>query len=68
MADGGGRTPELPTGVAAAAEARAAWGAHGVRIRAAGAVCEDIWTYERVPGPDVRRRTRVTRSPQVTGG
>lgn len=44
------RTSGLLTGVAEAAEARAAQGGDGVRISAAGAVCEDIWTYERVPG------------------
>ncbi|GGP38522.1 nucleotidyl transferase AbiEii/AbiGii toxin family protein [Streptomyces sindenensis] len=59
------RTPELLAGVAAAAEARAARGAHGVRIRAAGAVCEDIWTYERVPG---RRMMLPWEAPGTPGG
>jgi hypothetical protein len=59
------RTSELLAGVAAAAEAWAAKDADGVRIRAGGAVCEDIWTYERVPG---RRMMLPWEAPGTPGG
>ncbi|MEU3056833.1 nucleotidyl transferase AbiEii/AbiGii toxin family protein [Streptomyces griseus] len=59
------RTSELLAGVAAAAGARAAENADGVRIHAAGAVCEDIWTYERVPG---RRMMLPWEAPGTPGG
>ncbi|ARF62719.1 MULTISPECIES: nucleotidyl transferase AbiEii/AbiGii toxin family protein [Streptomyces] len=59
------RTSGLLTGVAEAAEARAAQGGDGVRISAAGAVCEDIWTYERVPG---RRMMLPWEAPGTPGG
>ncbi|WP_326590934.1 nucleotidyl transferase AbiEii/AbiGii toxin family protein [Streptomyces sp. NBC_01294] len=39
----GRRTAEMLDGIAAAAAGRAG-------IKASGAVCEDIWTYDRVPG------------------
>jgi hypothetical protein len=42
------RTRELLSGVARAAEAASAAGP--VRFTATEAVCEEIWTYERVPG------------------
>ncbi|MEV0415393.1 nucleotidyl transferase AbiEii/AbiGii toxin family protein [Streptomyces sp. NPDC050448] len=38
-----GRTARMLDGIAAAADGRAG-------ISASGAVCEDIWTYDRVPG------------------
>ncbi|MER5891818.1 nucleotidyl transferase AbiEii/AbiGii toxin family protein [Streptomyces sp. NPDC001876] len=60
-----GRTSALLAGVAAAAESQAAAGAGGVRIDAAGAVCEDIWTYERVPG---RRMMLPWHAPGTSGG
>ncbi|MEU3008200.1 nucleotidyl transferase AbiEii/AbiGii toxin family protein [Streptomyces sp. NPDC007020] len=59
------RTSDLLAGVAAAAEAQAAQSEGGVRIRAAGAVCEDIWTYERVPG---RRMMLPWEAPGTPGG
>ncbi|QWQ42308.1 nucleotidyl transferase AbiEii/AbiGii toxin family protein [Streptomyces sp. YPW6] len=59
------RTSDLLAGVAAAAEAQAAQGEGGVLIRAAGAVCEDIWTYERVPG---RRMMLPWEAPGTPGG
>ncbi|MFD4690153.1 nucleotidyl transferase AbiEii/AbiGii toxin family protein [Streptomyces sp. NPDC058463] len=59
------RTSALLAGVAAAAEARAAASAGRVRIDAAGAVCEDIWTYERVPG---RRMMLPWHAPGTLGG
>ncbi|CAH9416000.1 hypothetical protein SGL43_03022 [Streptomyces globisporus] len=59
------RTSDLLAGVAAAAEEQAARGAHGVLLRAAGAVCEDIWTYERVPG---RRMMLPWEAPGTPGG
>jgi hypothetical protein len=59
------RTSELLAGVAAAAGERAAAGSHGVRIDASGAVCEDIWTYERVPG---RRMMLPWEAPGTPGG
>ncbi|MFZ3470043.1 nucleotidyl transferase AbiEii/AbiGii toxin family protein [Streptomyces sp. 4.24] len=39
-----GRTARMLDGIAAAAAGR------GAGISAAGALCEDIWTYDRVPG------------------
>ncbi|MFI7324677.1 nucleotidyl transferase AbiEii/AbiGii toxin family protein [Streptomyces rubiginosohelvolus] len=59
------RTSDLLAGVAAAAEAQTARGAHGVLLHAAGAVCEDIWTYERVPG---RRMMLPWEAPGTPGG
>jgi hypothetical protein len=59
------RTSTLLAGVAAAAEAAAAGQADGVRIDASGAVCEDIWTYERVPG---RRMMLPWSAPGTPGG
>ncbi|QIQ06930.1 nucleotidyl transferase AbiEii/AbiGii toxin family protein [Streptomyces liangshanensis] len=59
------RTSALLAGVAAAAEAGAAGRADGVRIDASGAVCEDIWTYERVPG---RRMMLPWHAPETPGG
>lgn len=59
------RTSALLAGVAAAAEAQAAGRADKVRINAAGAVCEDIWTYERVPG---RRMMLPWHAPGTPGG
>ncbi|MET8952249.1 nucleotidyl transferase AbiEii/AbiGii toxin family protein [Streptomyces sp. NPDC004393] len=44
------RTDTMLTGVAQAAEAAALHGAGTVRIAAAEAVSDDIWTYDRVPG------------------
>ncbi|GGX09498.1 nucleotidyl transferase AbiEii/AbiGii toxin family protein [Streptomyces chryseus] len=61
----GERTSVLLDGVAAAAETQAADRADGVRIDAAGAVCEDIWTYERVPG---RRMMLPWSAPGTPGG
>ena len=43
------RTVRLLDGIARAAE-RVSRSAGGVRIRSDGAVSEDIWTYDRVPG------------------
>ncbi|MEU5740671.1 nucleotidyl transferase AbiEii/AbiGii toxin family protein [Streptomyces tendae] len=47
-----GRTERMLTALAEAAGARAGTGADGVEvgISAQGAVVEDIWTYDRVPG------------------
>ncbi|MFH9608362.1 nucleotidyl transferase AbiEii/AbiGii toxin family protein [Streptomyces sp. NPDC017448] len=59
------RTSALLAGVAEAAEATAAHGVDGVRVHAAGAVCEDIWTYERVPG---RRMMLPWEAPGTPGG
>ncbi|MFD6278810.1 nucleotidyl transferase AbiEii/AbiGii toxin family protein [Streptomyces sp. NPDC060209] len=59
------QTSALLAGVAAAAEAQAAAHPDGVRIDAAGAVCEEIWTYERVPG---RRMMLPWRAPGTPGG
>ncbi|MEU3069233.1 nucleotidyl transferase AbiEii/AbiGii toxin family protein [Streptomyces sp. NPDC006906] len=59
------RTSDLLAGVAAAAEAQATQSEGGVLIRAAGAVCEDIWTYERVPG---RRMMLPWEAPGPRGG
>ncbi|MFD6417227.1 nucleotidyl transferase AbiEii/AbiGii toxin family protein [Streptomyces sp. NPDC060194] len=59
------RTDALFAGVAAAAEARSAVRDDGPRIDAAGAVVEDIWTYERVPG---RRMMLPWTAPHTSGG
>ncbi|WP_299527622.1 nucleotidyl transferase AbiEii/AbiGii toxin family protein [uncultured Streptomyces sp.] len=59
------RTAELLAGVAAAAGEWSAGLTEGVRIDPAGAVCEDIWTYERVPG---RRMMLPWTSPDSPGG
>ncbi|MFF0887668.1 nucleotidyl transferase AbiEii/AbiGii toxin family protein [Streptomyces sp. NPDC003456] len=45
-----GRTDRMLSGIAGAAQALADARGSGVGISARGAVVEDIWTYERVPG------------------
>ncbi|MDX2698744.1 nucleotidyl transferase AbiEii/AbiGii toxin family protein [Streptomyces ipomoeae] len=59
------RTARMLDGIATAAEALAS--AHGPQlgISAAGAVVEDIWTYERVPG---RRMVLPWSAPGLPGG
>ncbi|MFE7957962.1 nucleotidyl transferase AbiEii/AbiGii toxin family protein [Streptomyces sp. NPDC057413] len=59
------RTARMLEQVAAAAQALAAQDASGVRISAEGALVEDIWTYERVPG---RRMMLPWSAPGVPGG
>jgi hypothetical protein len=44
------RTSAMLDAIAAAAEATAHRSGSGIRIDAAGAVSDDIWTYDRVPG------------------
>ncbi|WP_405873105.1 MULTISPECIES: nucleotidyl transferase AbiEii/AbiGii toxin family protein [unclassified Streptomyces] len=61
-----GRTDRMLAGIAAAAQALAdARGRDEVGISARGAVVEDIWTYERVPG---RRMVLPWGSPGLPGG
>ncbi|WP_329457482.1 nucleotidyl transferase AbiEii/AbiGii toxin family protein [Streptomyces sp. NBC_01497] len=59
------RTSALFAGVAEAAQAQAAERTDGVRLDASLAVCEDIWTYERVPG---RRMMLPWSAPDTPGG
>ncbi|MGW7411305.1 nucleotidyl transferase AbiEii/AbiGii toxin family protein [Streptomyces sp. NPDC054863] len=59
------RTATLLSGVAEAAEQSASSRSDGLRIDAAGAVYEDIWTYERVPG---RRMMLPWSAPGTPGG
>ncbi|MFF3684567.1 nucleotidyl transferase AbiEii/AbiGii toxin family protein [Streptomyces sp. NPDC002187] len=59
------RTGELLDGIAAAAERMARGSGTQVRISAQGAVVEDIWTYERVPG---RRMVLPWSAPGLPGG
>ncbi|MFE6835799.1 nucleotidyl transferase AbiEii/AbiGii toxin family protein [Streptomyces sp. NPDC057705] len=58
------RTGRLLTAVAEAAE-RVAAEEGGLVMPAGGAVCEDIWTYERVPG---RRMVLPWSAPGLPGG
>ncbi|MGW0712898.1 nucleotidyl transferase AbiEii/AbiGii toxin family protein [Streptomyces sp. NPDC002643] len=59
------RTAEMLDGIATAAETLAAARGPEVGISAAGAVVEDIWTYERVPG---RRMVVPWSAPGLPGG
>jgi hypothetical protein len=59
------RTSALLAGVAEAAQVQAAERPDGIRIGASKAVCEDIWTYERVPG---RRMMLPWEAPGTPGG
>ncbi|UQX01066.1 nucleotidyl transferase AbiEii/AbiGii toxin family protein [Streptomyces sp. RerS4] len=58
------RTERMLTAIAEAAE-RVAAREGGLVVAAAGAVCEDIWTYERVPG---RRLVLPWSAPGLPGG
>ncbi|MER6126904.1 nucleotidyl transferase AbiEii/AbiGii toxin family protein [Streptomyces sp. NPDC001795] len=60
-----GRTDRMLDGIATAAQALAEDRGPGVGISACGAVIEDIWTYERVPG---RRMVLPWESPGLPGG
>ncbi|WP_381561963.1 nucleotidyl transferase AbiEii/AbiGii toxin family protein [Streptomyces eurythermus] len=60
-----GRTDRMLGEIAAAAEDSAAARGHGTGISARGAVVEDIWTYERVPG---RRMVLPWGAPGLPGG
>ncbi|MEV4339759.1 nucleotidyl transferase AbiEii/AbiGii toxin family protein [Streptomyces sp. NPDC049590] len=60
-----GRTDRMLRGVAAAAQESADAHGHGIAISARGAVVEDIWTYERVPG---RRMVLPWGAPGLPGG
>ncbi|MDX2676952.1 nucleotidyl transferase AbiEii/AbiGii toxin family protein [Streptomyces sp. NY05-11A] len=59
------RTGRMLAGIAGAAQALADAHGHGLGISAEGAVVEDIWTYERVPG---RRMVLPWSSPGLPGG
>ena len=59
------RTARMLDGIASAAEALAAARGADLGISAAGAVVEDIWTYERVPG---RRMVLPWSAPGLPGG
>ncbi|MFG2131883.1 nucleotidyl transferase AbiEii/AbiGii toxin family protein [Streptomyces sp. NPDC048751] len=59
------RTERMLAGIAEAAEAAADARGPGVGISAAGAVVEDIWTYDRVPG---RRMVLPWDAPGLPGG
>ncbi|MET9679511.1 nucleotidyl transferase AbiEii/AbiGii toxin family protein [Streptomyces coeruleorubidus] len=60
-----GRTERMLTGIAEAAQALADARGREVGISARGAVVEDIWTYERVPG---RRMVLPWGAPGLPGG
>ncbi|MGX1567132.1 nucleotidyl transferase AbiEii/AbiGii toxin family protein [Streptomyces sp. NPDC055506] len=60
-----GRTDRMLTGIAEAAQALADARGREVGVSARGAVVEDIWTYERVPG---RRMLLPWGSPGLPGG
>ncbi|MFZ4160536.1 nucleotidyl transferase AbiEii/AbiGii toxin family protein [Streptomyces griseoincarnatus] len=60
-----GRTDRMLEGVAEVARARAEAYGEGVGISAGGAVVEDIWTYDRVPG---RRMVLPWTAPGLPGG
>jgi hypothetical protein len=60
-----GRTPRMLTALAEAAGARARADGGPVGISARGAVVEDIWTYDRVPG---LRMVLPWESPGLPGG
>ncbi|QWB25785.1 MULTISPECIES: nucleotidyl transferase AbiEii/AbiGii toxin family protein [Streptomyces] len=60
-----GRTDRMLTGIAEAAQALADARGREVGISARGAVVEDIWTYERVPG---RRMLLPWGAPGLPGG
>ncbi|MER5831761.1 nucleotidyl transferase AbiEii/AbiGii toxin family protein [Streptomyces sp. NPDC002130] len=60
-----GRTDRMLTGIAAAAQELAGERGPGVGISARGAVVEDIWTYDRVPG---RRMVLPWGAPGLPGG
>ena len=60
-----GRTDRMLHTIAAAAQTLAETHGHEVAITARGAVVEDIWTYERVPG---RRMVLPWGSPGLPGG
>ncbi|WP_037675836.1 nucleotidyl transferase AbiEii/AbiGii toxin family protein [Streptomyces griseus] len=59
------QTERMLAGIAEAAQALADARGQGIRISAAGAVAEDIWTYERVPG---RRMVLPWDAPGLPGG
>ncbi|MFJ4356734.1 nucleotidyl transferase AbiEii/AbiGii toxin family protein [Streptomyces massasporeus] len=60
-----GRTDRMLSGIAEAAQELAEARGPGVGISARGAVVEDIWTYDRVPG---RRMVLPWGSPGLPGG
>ncbi|MEQ8143982.1 nucleotidyl transferase AbiEii/AbiGii toxin family protein [Streptomyces sp. OP7] len=60
-----GRTGRMLEGIARSAQARAEAYGEGVGISALGAVVEDIWTYDRVPG---RRMVLPWAAPGLPGG
>ncbi|MFD5227276.1 nucleotidyl transferase AbiEii/AbiGii toxin family protein [Streptomyces qaidamensis] len=60
-----GRTDRMLAGIAAAAQELAEARGPGVGISARGAVVEDIWTYDRVPG---RRMVLPWGAPGLPGG
>ncbi|MEU1622076.1 nucleotidyl transferase AbiEii/AbiGii toxin family protein [Streptomyces sp. NPDC005722] len=60
-----GRTDRMLRGIAAAAQSLADARGREVGVSARGAVVEDIWTYERVPG---RRMVLPWGSPGLPGG
>ncbi|MER6785598.1 nucleotidyl transferase AbiEii/AbiGii toxin family protein [Streptomyces sp. NPDC000658] len=60
-----GRTGRMLAGIAQAARTTADARSEGVAISADGAVVEDIWTYERVPG---RRMILPWSAPGLPGG
>jgi hypothetical protein len=60
-----GRTDRMLTGIAEAAQGLAEARGDAVGISARGAVVEDIWTYERVPG---RRMVLPWGAPGLPGG
>lgn len=60
-----GRTGRMLSGIAEAAQALADARGPGVGISARGAVVEDIWTYDRVPG---RRMVLPWGAPGLPGG
>ncbi|MFF3329759.1 nucleotidyl transferase AbiEii/AbiGii toxin family protein [Streptomyces sp. NPDC002888] len=59
------RTGRMLAGIAAAAQALGDTRGEGIRISAEGAVVEDIWTYDRVPG---RRMVLPWDAPGLPGG
>ncbi|MEV6006023.1 nucleotidyl transferase AbiEii/AbiGii toxin family protein [Streptomyces sp. NPDC051976] len=59
------RTEQMLQGIAMAAQTLAETRAGDIRLLARGAVVEDIWTYDRVPG---RRMVLPWRSPGLPGG
>ncbi|MEV3972503.1 nucleotidyl transferase AbiEii/AbiGii toxin family protein [Streptomyces sp. NPDC050698] len=60
-----GRTDRMLSGIAAAAQELAEARGPGVGIAARGAVAEEIWTYDRVPG---RRMVLPWGAPGLPGG